>query len=100
MMKNCVIHNGKIINIGDWDYQIQSVEVTPAVLDEDGNVVTEAVYEDQATNPLPEGATITERDFEYDADRGWYETGTSAPTTDKERVALLQEAVDFILMNY
>lgn len=31
----------------EWDEQTEKVEVTPAVLDEDGNVVTEAVYEEQ-----------------------------------------------------
>jgi hypothetical protein len=50
MIKKCVVLNGKVINIGEWD-------------DMNG------------TNPMPEGATIEEHDFEYDPDHGWYEVG-------------------------
>lgn len=93
MMKTCVVLNGNIINIGEWDYQIQPFELSPAVLDEEGNVVTEAVYEDRATNPLPVGAVLEERDFEYDSERGWYEVGTSAPSSPQDRITELEQTV-------
>lgn len=76
MIKNCVVLNGEIINIGDWDYQLQPVEITPAEYDEEGNVTKEAVYEDQAMNPLPEGAAVEERDIVEDPDGGLIEAGT------------------------
>lgn len=67
MMKPCVVLNGKVINVGDWDYQYTEV---------DGEQV--------AQNPLPEGAVIEEREFEYDEDRGWYEVGTTLPKTQED----------------
>jgi len=76
MIKECVVLNGKIINIGEWDYQIQQREVKPPEYDEEGNIVKEAVFEDKVMNPMPEGAVIEERDFEYDPNYGWYEVGT------------------------
>lgn len=60
MMKKCVILNGTIINIGDWD--------------DLGGI-----------NPMPEGAIIEDRDFEYDQDRGWYEVGTTVEPTIEEK---------------
>lgn len=76
MMKSCVILNGQIINIGEWYYQIQSVIISPAELDTEGNVITEAVYEDQITNPLPVGATSEQRDIVESPDGGLIEVGT------------------------
>ena len=76
MIKKCVVLNGKVINIGEWDYQKQKVLVSPPEYDKDGKLIKETVYEDKIMNPLPEGATVEERDFEYDLDRGWYEVGT------------------------
>lgn len=58
MIKKCVVLNDKIINIGEWNYQYSEI---------DGKQV--------AQNPMPEGAAVEERDFEYDTDRGWYEVG-------------------------
>lgn len=71
MMKNCVLLNGNLENVGEWNYDIRSVEVTPAVKDEDGNIAAEAVYEDQTFNPLPEGATTEQREVIQNADGGW-----------------------------
>lgn len=93
MLRECVVLNGKVINIGPWDYQYQRVEVTPAEYDDDGNVVKEAVYEDRPMNPLPEGVVIEERDFEYDKDRGWYEVSSLAIPTAEERIKALEEAM-------
>ena len=106
MIKSCVVLDGKIINVGEWDYQIGPIMVTPAEVDGEGNVITPAVYEDAPRNPLPEGATFEERDFEYDPDRGWYESGTPAPKTPEERIAelerekaLMQAAIDDLILN-
>lgn len=97
MMKTCVILDGQVIHIGEWDYQVESVEVEPAEYDEEGNVTKEAVYEDQAMNPLPEGATIEQRDFEYSDDRGWYEVGTVEPPSVQERIDMLENTILFLL---
>lgn len=93
MIKECVVLNRKVINIGPWDYQMQQVEVSPAEYDENGNVVKEAVYEEEAMNPLPEGAVTEQRDFEYDEDRGWYEIGTSVALTTEERLKATEDAI-------
>ena len=85
MIKKCVILNGTIISVGDWDYQIRQVEIESAKFDEEGAEIKKAVYEEQATNQLPEGAVIEERDYEYDADRGWYESGTLPEPTLEQR---------------
>lgn len=78
MIKECVVLDGKVINIGPWDYKEVDVEVSPAEYDEEGNMVKKAVFEKRITNPFPDGATTEERDFEFDEDRGWYEVGTPA----------------------
>lgn len=78
MIKECVILDGRIINIGAWDEQRENVEIFPAECDEEGNEIKAAVYEEQIKNPMPEGATIEERGFEYDPDRGWYEVGDNS----------------------
>lgn len=75
MIKKCYVLNGKVINIGEWDYQIQQQEVSPPEYDEEGNIVKEAVFEEKIMNPIPEGAIVEERNFEYDPDHGWYEVG-------------------------
>jgi hypothetical protein len=84
MLKECVILNGQIINIGPWDYQIQQVQV--------GGDEENPIYEDQEMNPLPDGATFDQRDFEYDPDRGWYEVGTAFTDPDAELAAAIQAA--------
>lgn len=93
MIKECVVLNGKVINVGPWDYQITKVEVAPAVYDEEGNMTKEAVFEERTMNSMPEGTTIENRDFEYDQDKGWYEVGTSNPPTAEERLAALELAM-------
>lgn len=89
MLKSCVVLNGVVINIGEWDYLYE---------DSDGEQVVR--------NPMPEGATIEERDFDYQPDRGWYEVGTPAPKTPAERIAelevtnaLMQAALDDLILN-
>lgn len=81
MMKKCYVLNGKIINIGEWDYQKYT--------DEEGNEVI--------GNPLPEGVTIEKRDFEYDEGRGWYEVGVPQLLSDKERIQMLEDTILFLM---
>lgn len=76
MIRTCVVLNGKIINVGEWDYQRQSVMIKSPKYDDEGNVIEEAIYEEMVLNPLPEGAVIKEKDFEYSEDDGWGEVKT------------------------
>lgn len=75
MMKSCVVLDGTVINIGEWEHNY--IEV-------DGEQVTQ--------NPLPEGATIEERDFEYDSECGWYEVGTVEVDPDYELATAIANA--------
>lgn len=52
MKQTVVVLDGKIINVGDWDYQIK--------LDDQENEVV--------ANPLPEGAVIEEREITLSTD--------------------------------
>lgn len=91
MMKSCVLLNGQVINIGEWDYQIEQVELKPAVIDEETQEIIEpAEYEEVVRNPMPDGAVVEERDFGYSEDRGWYEVGTKAPLSEIEKLRLEQ----------
>lgn len=74
MLKTCVVLNGEIINIGPWDYRVEPVEVEPAEYDKDGNLVKEAVYENIARNPLPEGAVEVEMEVCQADDGSWVPT--------------------------
>lgn len=84
MIKKCVILNNNIINIGEWDSK------------PDRNGIDQ--------NPMPEGAMVEERDFEYNADRGWFETGTTPKPTEEQKlqaqIETMQGALDFIVLNY
>lgn len=98
MLKECVIVNGQIINVGPWDYRIQPFELQAPIYNEAGELVQEGVYEDRPTNPLPEGATTEQRDFEYDSERGWYEVGTSTPPNAEQRLASMESALLELLL--
>jgi len=84
--------NGTPIHAGEWDYMIRPVEVGQQPVDVDvpddyalqpGESWvdetpgakrirrTEPIYEDRATNPLPEGAYSEEREVVQTADGGW-----------------------------
>lgn len=78
MLKECVILNGQIINIGQWDYQIMRVEIEPAKINDAGDIIMEAVYEDRVTNPIPEGAVIEQRNFIQNSDSGWVQASDYA----------------------
>lgn len=72
MMKDCVLLDGKVINIGKWDCQVQSIVVSPAEYAENGDLIKEAVVEERETNPLPAGAIVTELECLQNEDGGWY----------------------------
>lgn len=88
MIKTCVVLDGKIINVGDWDFQYLQVEINPPEYDEDGKVIKDAVYEQVAQNPLPKGAVIEERDFGYMEEHGWREVGWKPPLSTEEQLRL------------
>ena len=67
-MIECVILDGKVINIGLWD-------------DMDGE------------NPMPEGATIEEREVAQGEDGGWYVVGESNLPSTKGRLEALELAM-------
>jgi len=90
MIKPCVILDGQVINIGPWDYQIQTVEKTPPQFDEDGNLVSEAEYEEVVNNPLPVGAVLEDRDIEQDEDGGFRVVGTVQPESSAQKIARLE----------
>lgn len=66
-LKECVILNGEVYNVGPWEYIYQLVQTESR----EG----EPIYERQVVNPLPSGAIIENRWFEYTPERGWYESG-------------------------
>lgn len=81
MMKKVFVLDGKIINVGDWDYQKS--------IDDEGNEVV--------GNPLPDGAAEEEREMEYSEERGWFEIGKPQIPTDKERIEMLEDIILFLL---
>lgn len=95
--KKCVVQDGKVTNIGEWDYVLVPVVIEPAITLENGTIIKEAVIEQQITNPFPEGATIEERDFEYTVDKGWIEVGAAAVPTLEERLKIAEDALNFLL---
>lgn len=73
--------DGKVINIGDWDYKITRVpELDPETQQplfqrlESGDFVPKTVQ--KALNPLPTGATEGEADVEIREDGGLYVADT------------------------
>ncbi|MFB5761029.1 XkdW family protein [Paenibacillus medicaginis] len=80
MIKDVVVLDGQVINIGPWDEQIRPVLVSPPEHDDEGNVTKEAVYEDRVTNPMPEGAVIEQREIETAPDGGLIVKGTAKPS--------------------
>lgn len=55
MKKVCVVRNGELLNVGEWDHQITT--------DDFGNSVEQ--------NPFPEGSVQGEYDVELTADGGY-----------------------------
>jgi len=71
MLKTCWFDaDGNLINIGEWDTQPEQIEVRPAQYDEDGNLISNAVYETVERNPIPEGAYSEEREVIQTEDGG------------------------------
>ncbi|MMZ55871.1 hypothetical protein D1872_177390 [compost metagenome] len=83
MMKEVVVLNSEVINIGPWDEQIRHVLVSPAEYDEEGNITKEAVHEERVMNPMPKGAVIEEREIETAPDGGMVVKGSVQPTSDE-----------------
>lgn len=81
MLKKVYILEGKIINVGDWDYQKS--------IDDKGVEVIE--------NPLPDGAMEEQREMKYTEERGWHEIGKPVLPTDKERIEMLEDTILFLL---
>lgn len=77
MIKKCYVIDAKVINVGEWDYQ--------KTINEQG--------EEVISNPLPQGATEENRDFEYTEERGWFEVGKITEPTEKERVDMLENII-------
>ncbi|MNW33505.1 hypothetical protein D3C74_104690 [compost metagenome] len=84
MIKDVVVFDGQVINIGPWDEQVRPFLVSPAEYDEEGNIMKEAVYEDRVMNPMPDGAKIEEREIEVAPDGGMVIKGASTQPTSAE----------------
>jgi len=65
--KECVLLDGKIINIGPWDYG-----------------------SDSETNPLPAGAEVLDLEVYQNDDGGWYAEGYDQPSMPSELDLLKQ----------
>lgn len=83
MMKECVVLNGDVINIGPWDYRYTDLD--------DGETV--------ALNPLPEGAVMQELEIVEGADGGLYPADyTPTKTPEQTRLDLMQTAIDDLIL--
>ena len=71
MIKKCYFDaDGNLINIGEWDTQPEQVEVQAEKRDEEGNLISPAVYQTVERNPLPDGAYYEEREVIQTEDGG------------------------------
>lgn len=70
MIKDVILLNGDVINIGPWDYMYQDIEVSPEETDEHGSITKPALFEKKATNPLPEEAEIIQMEVAEDSEGG------------------------------
>jgi len=94
MLKTCVFDaDGNLINIGEWDYMVQPVQV--GVDEETG----EPIYEDQTTNPLPDGAYTEEREVVYSEEHGWRLADAPVQVSDRERIEALEAALLEVILN-
>ncbi|MDR7856071.1 hypothetical protein [Tissierella sp.] len=73
MMKPCVVLNGNVINIGEWEYQY--IEING---------------EQVSKNPIPDGAIIEDREFEYSEDHGWREVGWVPSLSEVDKLKISQ----------
>ncbi|WP_342472178.1 hypothetical protein MHH70_18300 [Metasolibacillus sp. FSL H7-0170] len=101
-LKTVIVSDNVIINVGDWDYQehevvinqneIDAAEEHNASVDEENYVeVPEPILETVQQNPLPEGATVEERDMFFTDEYGWREVGWEPPMTAAEKTAHLEQ---------
>lgn len=77
-LKTVVVLDGKIIHVGEWDYQF--IEVGG-----------------EKINPLPKGATIEQREMEL-IDGVWQELGYVPSISDKDRIEQLEQMINLILL--
>jgi hypothetical protein len=71
MIKSCVLTNGMVEHIGEWNYQF---------IDIDGEQIPQ--------NPLPEGAVIVDLEVYQDADGAWRVVGHEPPLDNTTALAL------------
>jgi hypothetical protein len=82
-MTKVFTQDGKIINVGDWDYQVYQVEVVgnpfPGPMEPPEDWDYQIRYEDVTGNPLPDGAIEEDRTVVESANgrlllaEDWYE---------------------------
>jgi len=76
MIKPCVILNGEVINIGDWDYQAVIVGIK-----EDG----QPIYGEEL-NPLPAGAEVVDMEVCQSNDGSWCVVGYDPEPSELEQL--------------
>ena len=92
MLKTCWFDaSGQLINIGEWDTMPEQVEVSPAQCDEDGNLISPAVYETVERNPIPPGAYSEDREVVQEADGGWRVVDLPRKVTLEERIKATED---------
>ncbi|MED4726985.1 hypothetical protein P9597_02320 [Aneurinibacillus migulanus] len=79
MIKECVVLNGTVINIGPWDYKKINIQLPT----EEGQ---EPKYEEIITNPLPEGAEIVELEIAEGPDGGLYPVEQPPPKSEIQKL--------------
>lgn len=79
-MRKCYIHNGVVINVGDWDYRPEAVEREEFQQDREGIFAFVTVTDRVPSNPLPLGAEEAYLDLSWTAD------GRIVPSTDIDAV--------------
>ncbi|MMZ49670.1 hypothetical protein D1872_113740 [compost metagenome] len=79
MIKECVVLNGVVVNIGPWDYKKVKIQLPV----EEGQ---EPEYEEIITNPLPEGAEIVELEITEGPDGGLYPVGQLPPKSEIQKL--------------
>lgn len=99
MMKKCWFDaNGNLVNIGEWDTMPEQVEVSPEQRDEEGNLISPAVYETVERNPIPPGAYSEDREVVQDEDGGWRVADLPKPVTLQERLKATEDMLlEFLL---
>lgn len=80
-LKRVVVLNGDVYHVGEWDYQKVKVEELEVI-----------------QNPLPEGATLEERQMEFVEGFGWLEVGYQVPLSETDLLKERLEATEQMLL--